>query len=186
MDRIHPLKMPTVSVIYLFVCATLVLAFLVVGIHPYRAILEGQNAEIFRIQAQIEDQKVLQPVYTGLVERMRNGEATGEAVLPKTALPLDRIDQISSLVGEIARKHGLQLVTATPDVKALSKNSKLLTVYVVMQGDFLAFRKVLLDLVELPYVEHTEELQIQETAQGKEFKLKIWLAIDGAKEDVKA
>lgn len=185
MERIKIASFPTQSMSYLLICAALALAFLLVGIYPSGRAMKQQAEEIVQTQARIEDQKVLQPIYKGLLDRLRNADAADTVLLPKTGLSLDQIDHISSILEGIASKHGLHLMMATPDVKAITKDSKLMAVSIVMRGSFLGFRKVLLDLVELPYLEHTEEMQIQETSEGKEFKLKIWLAIDGTKGDVK-
>lgn len=185
MKRTQFSGLPSASVSYLVICSALVLAFLAVAVYPSLRTKDSQDKEIDQIKAQIEDQKVLQPIYTMLLEKLRQEDAANLQTVPKTVLSFDQIDQIASLLGEIVKKHGLRLITATPDVKTMAKDAKSIALDVVMKGDFQSFRKVLLELIALPYVEHAEKLQIQEIADGKEFRLKLWLATDGAKGDVK-
>jgi hypothetical protein len=47
----------------------------------------------------------------------------------------------------------------------------------VVRGDFLNFRKLLIGLGEVAYVERIEEIQIQQNPDALEFKMKVWVAI---------
>jgi hypothetical protein len=51
----------------------------------------------------------------------------------------------------------------------------------VLRGNFLKLRKFLLELEKLPFMEHMEELQIQEAFEGQEVRLKTWVAISHEK-----
>lgn len=178
-------RLPSNSIYYMLICAVLVLAFLLIGIYPSKKSLDNQSEEAARLNDQIEDQKILQPLYKGLLERVRSFDSADSKLPDKGRLAIDQVDQISSIIGGIANKCGFSLVEATPDVKTMSKDSKSLAVRVVMKGEFKSFRKVLLEFAGLSYVEHIEELQIQEGPEGKEFILKLWLSLYEAKGNVK-
>jgi hypothetical protein len=45
----------------------------------------------------------------------------------------------------------------------------------------MKLRRFLFELEKLPYLEHVEEIQIQEALEGKEFRLKTWLAVNSEK-----
>jgi hypothetical protein len=55
-----------------------------------------------------------------------------------------------------------------------------MAVSLVLRGNFLRLRKFLLELEKLPFMEHMEELQIQEAFEGQEVRLKTWVAIGHA------
>ena len=186
MEQKNRPKLPSASLTYLLICAALVLGFLAIGIFPSMRNLRNQDVEISKLQAQMQEQKALFPIYKSLMEKARQ-YGSGNLVLPSRAgLPSDRVDEVPSLIGGLTRKYNLELVSATPDVKCLADNYKYLSVRVIARGDFFNFRKFLLELDSQPFLEHTEELQIRETTGGKEFKLKIWLEIDGINGNGKA
>jgi hypothetical protein len=47
----------------------------------------------------------------------------------------------------------------------------------VIRGDFMSFRKFLIGVGELPYLERFEEIEIQQDPGFMEFRMKIWLAL---------
>ena len=169
--------LPRQSLMYLLLCAGGVLAFALVGILPsYRNLNELDNS-IANLNAQIEEKKILLPIY----QKLRESQAAGfkdEPVLAKTGLPESRIDNMLDMFEEIARTNGLEATSAVPELKSSAGDSKSLVVHVMIKGNFFNFRKLLVALADLPYLDHVEEVQIQEGSNGKEYSLKLWLIID--------
>jgi hypothetical protein len=47
----------------------------------------------------------------------------------------------------------------------------------VLKGEFANFRKMLIELGALPYLDRIEEIRIQQNPDAMEFRIKIWIAI---------
>ena len=76
-----------------------------------------------------------------------------------------------------ARVSGMSMVSAIPNLTALTGDAQFLSVNVVLRGDFLNLRKFLINLGGIPYVKQIEEIAIQQKLDTKEFRLKIWVAV---------
>jgi hypothetical protein len=186
MEQKQRTNLPRTSLIYLLVCGALAVGFLALGILPLKKTLESRDADILRLKAQVQEQRTLSPVYKSLEEKtLRNGSQDLPLTV-RTGLPVDRIDSIPAIVKGITEKNDIELISVIPDVKSLGENSRHLSVRVAAKGDYFNFRKFLLALDELPCLEYTEDIQVQVVPGGKEFRLKIWLAIDGTKGNGKA
>ena len=178
-----PAKIPAQSVYYLLLCSAGILLFILIGLYPLQSSLNQQDEDMAKLKARIEEQKVLFPLYKELL-LLEKTQKSDLSVLPassKTGLSMDQLGNISFLFKNIAREGSLEALLVTPDVKSLTNNSKSISVLLVVRGDFLKLRRFLFELEKLPYLEHIEEIQIQEAAGGKEFRLKTWLAVNCGK-----
>ena len=177
MEQRQSIKLPGQSIGYLLMCGLGVLAFIAIGLYPSQRSLGALDMEITKVRDNIEEQKVLSPLYKELLEKT---QVKGSDVLPspiKSRLPQDKTEEIPVIFGQIARKCNLEAISITPDVMSLADGSGLLLVNAVMKGNFLDFRKFLIELGGIPYLEHIEEIHIQEAVKGKELRLKIWLVL---------
>ena len=68
------------------------------------------------------------------------------------------------------------MVEISPDVDSTLDGSGFLKISVVLRGDFIKFRDVLMELGKLPYLELIERIKIESVEDAKEISLKIWLA----------
>ncbi len=151
--------------------------FIAIGIYSSRKFSEIKDREIKAIRYQIEGQKVVLPVYSDLLNKMR---VSGPEVLTfpiKIRLSKDKIEEIPVRFAEIAKKCNLEAVSIIPDVMSLDRDSGLLLVNAFVKGDFFDFRKFLIELGRVPYLEHIERVHIKRTMKGKELRVKIWLAL---------
>lgn len=168
---------PKRNIIYSLLCLTGILFIILAGIIPNQLSLARLDKKIKSIQFQIEEQKSLYPIYQDLQKKT---EARNSKVLPlpkRNALLQTQLDSIPATFIEIARKVNLDMVSASPDLNSLSGESKLLPVNAVVRGNFFNFRKFLILLGGVPYLERIEEIQIQQNEDTMEFKIKIWIAI---------
>jgi len=69
------------------------------------------------------------------------------------------------------------MVSAVPNLKAMAGDASFLPVNVVLRGSFADFRKFLIALGGLPYVEQIEEIAIQGNFDAREYRLTLWVAI---------
>jgi len=176
MEKIYA-KTPRRTIIYALICLSGILFVVLAGVVPKQFSLARLDQKIKSIQFQIEEQKRLYPIYQDLQKKTQAG---GSKILPlpvRSAFLRTQLDTIPMTFREIARKANLDMVSASPDLNSLSGESKLLLVNAVIRGNFFNFRKFLIGLGEVPYLERIEEIQIQQNEDTMEFKMKIWIVL---------
>jgi hypothetical protein len=77
----------------------------------------------------------------------------------------------------IATKSGMMIISLTPDLNTLTESSPRLLHNVVVKGEFTNFRKMLVGLGGISYLDKIEEIKIQQYPDSMEFRMKIWIAI---------
>jgi hypothetical protein len=121
---------------------------------------------------------MLYPFYLDLSKKL---EEKGPKILPfpsKSKLSRDETDRLPSIFGGIVQKSHMEAVSIAPDIKCIANGSGLLLISAVLKGGFFNFRKFLIELGKIPYLEHIEQIQIHQVLGGREFRLKIWLALE--------
>ena len=176
--QIKLFKIPTRSLGYLSICSLSILAFLALLIYPSQRSLGNMDMEISKIRSGIEEQNMLFPVYVQLQQRL---QLKGSDILSSpvgTKLSIDKIEKLPSIFKKIAQEYNLTALSVAPDVMSFGSDSDFLLVDVVIQGNFLDFRKFLIELVNLDYLEKIERIRIERADRAKKFNLKIWLAMN--------
>jgi Tfp pilus assembly protein PilO len=170
-------NIPKQSLIYGVLCFTGILIFLLGGIVPASRSLAELDAQITDAKCKLEEQKAL-----GLLFQTLQGQDVKQEsqILPlpeKGKLPQAQIDTIPIALRRAAKISGMTLVSAVPNLSVLTGDAALLSFSAVLQGEFMQFRKFLIQIGGLPYVQHIEEIAIQGKPDMKEFRLKIWVAV---------
>lgn len=148
-----------------------------VGIFPlykYNSSLIEKNKEI---KNQIEEQKELGPVYLNLLKSVDDKKIR---VLPspeKTTIPRSEAGKFQDDFREIAGKAGLTIISFTPDLSTLAGSSISFLHSAVLKGEFANFRKMLIGLGAVSYLDRIEEINIQQQPYSTEYRMKIWIAI---------
>jgi hypothetical protein len=181
MDKIKFEGLPKQNLIYLGICSSIVLAFCVFGLYGSHKALKEQDATIHRLEEKIKAQQLMQPLYVSLSTRLQKKEFESINTVSKTGLPLDQLDGIPTLFGDIGNKCQVATIQANPETKSINPDSNTLPIRLVIRGEFKNLRSFLIQILQLPYVEHVEELQILEVQGGKELKVKLWLAVEDGK-----
>ncbi len=177
MEQGNSPTLPKKTVTYLLICVGGILGFFVFAVHPNQKSLAGLDMEIKKLDGQIKEQKILFPVYETLLKKGKFKKPGAFPFPQKAKLGRHETERISLIFGEKARKSNLSLVDVIPDVESLSEDSGVLTVNMLMKGNFLDFRDFLIHLGEIPYVENIEEIKIQPAEGIKEFSLKVSLSL---------
>ena len=168
---------PLDSVRYLIVCVVGVLAFIGIAVYPAHVSLARLDKDLVRIGQEVEEKKVLFPLYTELVKKLK---LKGSEVLVNPAqekYPRDRLDGITGVFDELFSSTRMEPAMVSPDVKALTKESTSLAVTLAMTGEFLDFRDFMTGLGRMPYLMHIESFEIAQVPGSREFKVKVWLAL---------
>jgi hypothetical protein len=171
------LNIPEKTLTYLIICGGMVVLIALLGIFPLYQYNSNRAGEIKKIKYEIEEQKRLGPVYLNLQKIMENKDLL---VLPnpkKTTISREEAAKFQNVFRAIARQTSLMTISLTPDMSAISGSSKLLLHNAVVKGEFANFRKMLIALAEIPYLDRVDEIYIQQNSDSMEFRIKIWLAL---------
>jgi len=153
------------------------LLFILAIIVPVQRLVAGLDGRLKDIQYQVDEQKSLQPIYQALKTK---GQTTVPSILPTPAsgkLSRDLVSVVPSTIGRIVKNTAMESISILPDVNSLANQSRSLLLHTVIRGDFMSFRKFLIGVGELPYLERFEEIEIQKDPDFMEFRMKIWLVL---------
>ena len=176
MEKIN-LNIPEKSISYLIICCGIIVIFVLVGLFPLYRYTSNQAGEIIKIKDQIEERKALVPVFLNLQKAMDSKDAQ---VLPnpkKTTITREEAAKFQNVLRAIAGKSALTAISLNTDSSAMAGSSKLFLHNAVVKGEFVNFRKMLIALSAIPYVDRIEEISISQNSGSMEFRIKIWLAL---------
>ncbi|HDQ04165.1 MAG TPA: hypothetical protein ENN23_06300 [Deltaproteobacteria bacterium] len=168
---------PEKSIWYLFVCGAIILILLLVVFFPLYKYNSGIAREVAGLENQLLAQKELAPIYAALIKAKENKK---EHLLPnpkRTKLSREEATKFPEAFKQIAQKSNLRMVSITPDLSRLSDGTPFLLQSAVLRGDIADFRKMLIELGAVPYMDGIEEISMQQLAGSVELKIKIRLAI---------
>ena len=171
------LNIPQQSMIYIAMCLTGVLIFVLGGILPASKKLTELDAAIIARKYAIEEQTTLAPFFKSLKVDSEKKESEVLPLPPKGKLSPDKIGTLPIAFGTAAKMSGMTMVSATPHLNDMTGDSQFIPINIVLRGGVIDFRKFLIQIGGIPYVQHIEEITIQEKSDTREFKLKVWVAI---------
>lgn len=170
-------NIPRQSVIYIALCLTGLMIFLLGGLLPANRTLVDLEEGNAVIQYRIDEQKALAPLYQALREKSGQKES---AILPlpeKGKLSRDKVETLPRVIEATVKSSGMTFGSAVPNLGALTGDAQFIQMDVVLRGNFINFRKFLIALGGIPYLEQIEEIAIQAKPDVKEYRLKLWIAI---------
>jgi len=153
------------------------LGIIAIGVIPAAREIEHTRTAIARLQADLRQQEALLPVYQSLQEQRERTLPEGIHVHARKPLEIDDLAALPNVFEELARSAGLELVSATPQVRSLRDGRETLRLDTRMRGDFQAFNTLLNLLNKMPFVETIETLGVEVIESAHEMHLSVWLAI---------
>jgi hypothetical protein len=176
-QKLRMMMIPKQTLTNMIICLAGLLVIVLAGIIPNFISLARLDREIGSVQFQIEEQEKLYPVCQLLKNKAQHKVLMVLPFPAKERLSRKLIDLFPTTLNDMAKKTGMDVISISPDLNSLSDNSNFLIVNAVIRGDFFNFRKLLINLGEVPYSERVEEIQIRQTQDSMEFKMKIRLAL---------
>jgi Tfp pilus assembly protein PilO len=165
------------NISYLILCLTGILIFILAGILPNSQTMAELSTKTTDAQFRLEEQRALSPFQKSLQDKSEKKESEILPLPAKGMLMQTKISTLPMTLSTAARTSGMSLVSAIPNLNALTGDAQFLSVNVVLHGDFMNLRKFLIHLGGIPYVKQIEEIAIQQKPDTKEFRLKIWVAV---------
>jgi len=171
-----PSILPTQSVVYFLICGAGIVAFIFLIILPSQKMSAELDSEIAKAHNQIEEQRILRPVFNSLLKQVKEKNPTSLPAVPKVKLARGEIGKITRQLQEMAQRHGLKLNELKTDVNSAVGKSGFLLMRIDASGEFMKLRDFLIELGTIPALECIEKLQVRPAEASRQFKLKIWLA----------
>lgn len=171
------IDLPKQSLAYIAISVIVILLFVFVGIFPAKKLLADLDGQTAEVKYRIEEQRILVPYYQSLKERTDKADLQFLPLPQKASLPQSKIITIPAIFSDAAKKSGMSLLSAIPQISGITAGGSTLPVNISLRGDFFKFRKFLINIGAIPYVQHIEEISIQEAPGAREFILKILVAI---------
>ena len=164
------------SLLILIVCVVGILAFFLLIILPSERAAAELDQEIQELNARIEEQRILTPVFHSLLKRSKKAPPSDLPVPKRTKLTHGDINTISSVFQDMAARHNLKLEDVKTDVSSMVQDAGYLSMQLRLSGNFYKFREFLIDLGSIPSLEHVEEIIIRPKKASRELEIKLWLA----------
>lgn len=168
--------LPAQSLLLTVVCGAALLAFVLLVILPAQRLSSDLDRDIEGLQARIDEQKILSPVFKNLFAKTKAPEPKGLPDPARTKLTREEIAGVPKRLQQLATVHKLKVREIVPEINTLTDASGRFLTRLTATGQFADLRGFLIDVGALPYFESIEEIEIRAVEGGKEFKLKIWMA----------
>ena len=169
-------KLPTRNIMVIFLFGGGVLFFILLSIFPNYLAYSKIIHEIKTLQNQIEEQKLLSPIFSDLSEKTKFKDPKNLPFPQKDKLSKNETGNISAIIQDIIRQNDYTLISILTDMDGLIEESGTLKVSIEMTGDFMNFRNLILQLGTLPYLDHIEYVRIDSHNNKQLFLLKVWIA----------
>lgn len=171
-----PTKLPTRNMMIIIIFGAGLLVFILLSVFPNYIAYSNINHKISVLKDQIEEQKILSPIFEDLSEKAQFEEPDSLPFPKKEKLSKYATSKISSVIQKIILGNNYKLESIVTDVDALMKGSGHFKISIVMQGEFMNLRNVVLQLGTLPYLDHIELIQINNYNEINQVRLEIWIA----------
>lgn len=171
--------LPPRSMGILIVCGAVIVVLILVGVLPLYRYNTAAKRQVQKLQYSLEEQKGLGPVYQALTQAQALKIAGSLPDPPAQALSFADADSFSEVFRTIAGKSGLMTVSLAPDIGSFSESSRSMIYSAVVKGEYANFRRMLIGLGAVAYVDRIEEISMRQYSDSMEFRLKIRIALKG-------
>lgn len=167
------------SIYYLMICLFGVMVFVFAGIIPTATSIDSLNTEMMQVNNRIKEHNALKPTYDTLVKSVQRKDTRVLPLPARKKLSRTEIETVFSTFREIGVRAGVDTVSINPDLNLMAKEPGSMVINTTFRGEFLNFRKVLIGIGALPYVERIDGITIDHSPFKKDMKVKVLLAIEG-------
>jgi len=177
MNKKFNLDIPSKSLTYMLICGGIIILIILLGIIPLNHYNAKRSQEIKNVQGQIDEKKGLGQTYQFIQSIPKQKETH---ILPnpaRTKLSRQDMEKFQDAFRAEGVQAGLMIISLMPDTKFLDSGSQSLLYNATVKGEFANFRKLLVGLGALPYVDQIEEIHLKQHNDAMECQLKIRIAL---------
>jgi hypothetical protein len=169
-------KLPPKSYVNIFICLAGIIAFILLVIYPQYQSQKSMDQEIETLSTRIEEQKILAPLFKDLTTKAQVKTPENLPFPERQKLSKEEARKISFAVQAVVQQNNFTVENIVPDVNTLMDGSGFLKLSLVAVGEFFRLRDVLIQLSEIPYLEHFETLELETDDDLIKVSLKLWFA----------
>jgi len=169
-------KLPTKNVMVIILFGGGIIFFVLLSIFPNYIAYSNIENEINMLKSQIEEQKILSPIFSDLSKKASFQDPESLPFPKKEKLSKNETSNISGIIQDIILLNDFKLNSILTDVGGLMDGSGILKINIEISGDFMNLRNLILQLGTLPYLEHIENIRIDNTTDRQLILLKLWVA----------
>ena len=169
-------RLPTKNILFIILFGGGILLFVLLSIFPNYIAYSNIENEINALRQQIEEQKILSPIFTDLSDKTKFEKPENLPFPKKEKLSKNETGNISAIIQDIIRQNDFKIDSILTDVGRLMNGSGMLEINVEMTGDFINLRNMILQFGTLPYLEHIETIRIENTDEKQNVFMKLWIA----------
>ena len=163
------------------VCIGGLLGVYLLSIWPHQQAAEQLTLQFDALQRQIDDQKLLEPIYKRFTEILGDTQPSelGDLPLPHPErLEPDQLAGIEPLFRQLAEQSHLTVRQIGADLNSMINETGELKLALELQGAFGNLRGFMLKLGELPYLAHIERIEVRRETNlpGLHMELDLWLS----------
>lgn len=156
--------------------AVLVIAIGVMVVPSYLAIGKAE-AERLKIETEVKAQRALAPVFGKLLKKRREMTQSTANLPVRTALARDDASGVADALNLLATGNRMQMAGINLDLNAMVNEVRFMQVDMVLRGNLADYRTFLKQLIAVPHVEFIERLRIMAIPDGREFRMRVWVAL---------
>jgi hypothetical protein len=172
-----PMKyVPTRNTFVILIFGGGMLLFMLLAIFPNYISFNNIEHEISILKYKIEEQKILSPIFEDLTKKAQFQKPESLPFPSAEKLSTNDTEKITPIIRDIIETNGFTLEKIATDLESLMTESGNLKMSVNIVGEFHKLRDVLLDLGNLPYLEHIEVIQVNSFGDKNKIFLTIWVS----------
>ena len=169
-------KLPTKNIMVIILFGGGILFFVLLSIFPNYIAYSNIEHEINTLKDQIEEQKLLSPIFTDLSDKAKFENPEDLPFPKKEKLSKNETGNISAIIQNIIRLNDYKVDSIVTDVGGLMNESGILKMTIEMTGDFMNLRNLILQFGSLPYLDHIETIRIKNSDNKQKVLMKLWIA----------
>ena len=170
-------KIPQRSWRNLAIYTTVLVIAIGVMIVPSYLAIDKAEAERVKIETEVKAQRVLAPVFGKLLKKSREMTHSTANLSVRAALARDDASGVADALTHLATGNRMQMAGINLDLNAMVNEVRLMQADMVLRGNLADYRTFLEQLIALPHVEFIERVRIMAIPDGREFRMRVWVAL---------
>ncbi len=135
------------------------------------------EANRVKIETQVNDQRLLAPVFGELVKKRRALKKSTANLPVRGGLARDEAAGVTDALTQLATGNRMQMVGVILDLNAMVNEVRLMQVDMVLRGTLADYRTFLHQLIAVPHLQFIERVRIMAIPGGREYRMRAWVAL---------
>ena len=152
---------------------------MVIGVMIVPSYLAIGTAEARRvkIENEVRAQRLLTPVFGKLLRKRKEMDKSTAKLTVRSALARDNASSVADALTRLATGNRMQMAGINLDLNAMVNEVRFMQVDMVLRGNLADYRTFLNQLITVPHVEFIERVRIMAIPDGREFRMRVWVAL---------